>query len=412
MNDAPFARLESRYDVVVAGARCAGAATAMLLARAGLRVLMVDPTPPTRDTLSTHALMRGGVLQLHRWGLLGEVVAAGTPKIAATVFDYDGDEIEIPIAPKDGVDGLYAPRRMVLDPILNQTAVRDGVHAAYGVRVADLVRATSGRVTGVELSARDGTTRTVTADLVVGADGKNSTIARLVEAPVERTGRHTSATIYGYVRTTAALACRYRWGFAAGRGEPGVSMGVIPTNQGETCVFAAMPPEVFRRAGRHGMTELYLATLARMDGRLAARLRRSSDQLRTRGFAGQFGSVRVPSGAGWALVGDAGLFRDPATAHGISDAFRDAETLARAWVAEGDGGLARYHETRNATSTGLFETTDRIAGGGWDLDELGTLHHTLSRQMNVGVELIRSWDASPSGAAATPASASTAASAA
>jgi 2-polyprenyl-6-methoxyphenol hydroxylase-like FAD-dependent oxidoreductase len=395
MNDTPFARMRSRYDVVVAGARCAGAATAMLMARAGLRVLMVDPTPPARDTLSTHALMRGGVLQLRRWGVLPEVVAAGTPKITSTVFDYGRDQIAIPIAPKDGVDGLYAPRRMVLDPILAQAAEREGVHVAYGVRLADLARSPSGRVVGVRLAGRDGATADVAADLVVGADGKNSSVARLVAAPLEVTAAHTSATIYGYVRSTAALSCRYRWGFAAGRGEPGVSMGIIPTNHGQTCVFASMAPEVFKRAGRLGMSELYLSTLARMDGRLAARLRGSIDQVHTRGFAGRLGTVRTPHGPGWALVGDAGLFRDPATAHGITDAFRDAETLVRGWVESGDAGLARYHEARNDVSLGLFETTDRIAGGGWSTEELGALHHGLSRQMNLGVELIRGWGALP-----------------
>ncbi len=395
MTDSPFARMRDRYDVVVAGARCAGAATAMLLARAGLRVLMVDPSPPTRDTLSTHALMRGGVLQLHRWGLLPEVVAAGTPRIVATVFDYGGHQIEIPIAPKDGVEGLYAPRRVVLDPILNQAAVQAGVDVVYGVRVADLARSPSGRVVGVRLAGRAGASADVGAELVVGADGKNSTVARLVGAPVERTSEHTSATIYGYVRTTADLACRYRWGFAAGRGEPGVSMGIIPTNQGETCLFAAMSPEVFARAGRHGMIELYLTTLGRMDGELASRLRAGADQLRTRAFAGRLGSVRTPHGPGWALVGDAGLFRDPATAHGISDAFRDAEALARGWIRDGDAGLARYHEARNDVSLGLFETTDRIAGAEWSPAELGELHQTLSRQMNLGVELIRGWGPMP-----------------
>jgi 2-polyprenyl-6-methoxyphenol hydroxylase-like FAD-dependent oxidoreductase len=399
MIETPFTRMHDRYDVVVAGARCAGAATAMLMARAGLRVLMVDPAPPTRDTLSTHALMRGGVLQLHRWGLLSEVVAAGTPRIGATVFDYGEHEIEIPIAPKDGVDGLYAPRRVVLDPILNQAAVREGVHVAYGVRVADLARSPAGRVVGVRLAGRDRTTADVGADLVVGADGKNSSVATLAGAPIERMAEHTSATVYGYVRTTADLACRYRWSFAAGRGAPGVSMGIIPTNQGETCVFASMAPEVFQRAGRHGMSELYLSTLARMNGALAARLREVADQVRTRGFAGQLGVVRKPYGPGWALVGDAGLFRDPATAHGITDAFRDAETLVRAWVEDGGAGLARYHEARDATSLGLFETTDRIAGGGWSPDELGALHHALSRQMNLGVELIRAWGALPDVAA-------------
>ena len=119
-----------RYDVVVAGARVAGASTAMLLARQGLRVLVVDPIPATRDVLSTHALMRGAVMQLHRWGLLDAVRAAGTPTIEATTFHYGPDSITVPIKPRDGIDGLFAPRRTVLDPILLEAARSSGADAA------------------------------------------------------------------------------------------------------------------------------------------------------------------------------------------------------------------------------------------------------------------------------------------
>ena len=83
----------SEYDVVVVGARCAGSATAMLLARAGMRVLLLDRTHPGHDTLSTHALMRAGVVQLDRWGVLPRILAAGTPPVTATTFHYpDGAE--------------------------------------------------------------------------------------------------------------------------------------------------------------------------------------------------------------------------------------------------------------------------------------------------------------------------------
>src|SRR5580765_7038404 len=105
----------SRYDVVVIGARCAGAATAMLLARAGHRVLVVDRGRYGTDTLSTHALMRGAVVQLHRWGVLPAVIAAGTPPVRQATFFYGEEAVPVPIAPRDGIDALYAPRRQVLD---------------------------------------------------------------------------------------------------------------------------------------------------------------------------------------------------------------------------------------------------------------------------------------------------------
>src|SRR5580765_1213789 len=127
----------SRYDVVVVGARPAGAATAMLLARAGLRVLVVDRGRYGTDTLSTHALMRGGVLQLHRWGVLDAVVGAGTPPVRRTTFRYGGEEIVIPIKASHGVDALYAPRRTVLDRLLVDAAVEAGAEVRYGVAVVD-----------------------------------------------------------------------------------------------------------------------------------------------------------------------------------------------------------------------------------------------------------------------------------
>ena len=144
----------SRPDVVVVGARAAGAATAMLLARAGLRVVVVDRGRYGADTLSTHALMRGAVVQLHRWGLLDRIIAAGTPPIRRTTFRYANDEIVIPIKPSHGVDALYAPRRTVFDPILVDAAVAAGAEVRYGLTVTGIRRDRRGRVTGVV--GRDG----------------------------------------------------------------------------------------------------------------------------------------------------------------------------------------------------------------------------------------------------------------
>src|SRR5690349_10820495 len=105
----------SNFDVLVVGARCAGAATAMLMARCGLRVLVIDRGHYASDTLSTHALMRGGVVQLHRWGLLPRIVAAGTPAVRSTVFHYGDEVLEVGVRPRHGIEALYAPRRTLLD---------------------------------------------------------------------------------------------------------------------------------------------------------------------------------------------------------------------------------------------------------------------------------------------------------
>src|SRR5215207_1271312 len=131
--------MDPHYDVIVVGGCCAGAATAMLLARGGLNVLVLDAARAGTDTLSTHALMRGGVLQLRRWGLLDAVVAAGTPAIRHTQFSY-GDEVEtVDIRAGDGINALYAPRRTVLDPLLLGAAGSAGAEVRTATRVTGVL---------------------------------------------------------------------------------------------------------------------------------------------------------------------------------------------------------------------------------------------------------------------------------
>ena len=141
--------MDSHYDVIVVGGRCAGAATAMLLARGGLRVLVIEATQRGTDTLSTHALMRGGVLQLHRWGLLDSVVASGTPAIHATRFSYGDDDQTVEIRPGDGISALRAPRRTVLDALLLDSARAAGAEILSPARVTRLLT-DGGTVCGVE----------------------------------------------------------------------------------------------------------------------------------------------------------------------------------------------------------------------------------------------------------------------
>src|SRR3954463_6739390 len=157
-------------DVIVVGARAAGAATAMLLARAGLDVLVVERSRYGTDTLSTHALMRAGVMQLHRWGLLDAIVAAGTPPVRTSTFTYAGDAMRVPVKPLGGVEALYAPRRTVLDPVLVDAARAAGAVVEYSTSVTSLTRDERGRVVGVE--GRDPMGRPVRheARWVVGAD--------------------------------------------------------------------------------------------------------------------------------------------------------------------------------------------------------------------------------------------------
>src|SRR5262245_53570458 len=160
----------------------------MLHARAGHRVLVVDRGRYGTDTLSTHALMRGAILQLHRWNVLPAVIAAGTPPVRQATFFYGAESISVPIKPRDGVDALYAPRRHLLDRLVVDAATDAGADVVYGMRLKALQRSQTGRVTGVVLEDDSGAVHHVSARMVIGADGLHSTVARLAGARVYRAG--------------------------------------------------------------------------------------------------------------------------------------------------------------------------------------------------------------------------------
>lgn len=380
--------LQRDYDAVVVGARCAGASTALLLARAGKRVLLVDRDREGADTLSTHALMRAGVLQLHRWGILPAVVASGAPPVRAATFHYGDEAVPVTIAPRDGVDALYAPRRTVLDPLLVSAAREAGAQVEFGLAAAALVRGETRRVEGVVVTRPGGAPVVVGAGIVIGADGLRSRVARLVSAPAERVGASASAVLYGHWRHLPVDG--YHWHYLSG-----ASAGAIPTNDGATCLFVAFPAHRFREALADGLDASYRRLLAEAAPALAARLPAASLDGRIRAFPGEPGVLRRAWGPGWALVGDAGYFRDPLTAHGMTDALRDAELLARAVIRGGDPALAGYQSVRDAAATAFFEATDRVASFEWDLDTLRGLHRTLAKQMAAETDLVRSLDGGP-----------------
>jgi len=371
--------------VIVAGARCAGASSAMLLARAGLRVLVVDPARRGSDTLSTHALMRGAVLQLHRWGLLEAVRASGAPAIRETTFHYGPETIRIPIKERDGVAELRAPRRSVLDVLLVDAASAAGACVVHGQSVVDLIRDPEGRVRGARIAGGDRRVVEVEADLVIGADGIRSRVARILDLQPVKTASHATASIYGYWRDLGLDG--YHWYYDAG-----ASVGSIPTNDGETCVFASVPQGRFAASRGRDLEALYHRALRDVSTDLARRVARSQGPGKLRAFAGQAGFLRPATGPGWALVGDAGYFRDPITAHGITDALREAEFLARAVTQGSAGALSAYREERDERVRGLFEITDEIASFEWDMQQVKEQHLVLAREMNSLVDATSALD--------------------
>lgn len=361
------------FDVIVVGARCAGAATALNLAKGGARVLVIERDAPGTDTLSTHAIMRTGVMLLERWGVLPGIIAAGTPVIRRTIFQYGSETVDVAIKPQGGAEGLYAPRRQLLDGLLARAAAAAGAEIFYGATLTGLRRNHAGRVTGIELRDAAGLSRNLTCDLVVGADGRASAVADLAGAHAYVTSQHASAAIYGYFKTVPSDG--YRWIF-----RPGLSAGVIPTNDGRSCIFASAERSRFASL-LGGDPQAALSSFFADDASEIAAVIAEGPAERMRRFTGAKGFLRRSYGPGWALVGDAGYFKDPATAHGITDALRDADALARATLSGRPGAMAGYQKTRDALSRHLFQITDRIASHNWTMDELRSLHFQLHTEM-------------------------------
>jgi menaquinone-9 beta-reductase len=365
------------YDAVIVGARPAGAATALLLARRGHRVVVLDRAKPGSDTLSTHALMRAGVLQLERWGLLDRVVTAGTPPIGRVSFRY-GDQ-HVPI---DLTAPLYAPRRTVLDPVIAEAAQDAGADVRFGVRAHHLLTDHDGRVRGVSATTRSGDTIDLAAEVTIGADGPRSLVAREVGAPFTRRGRAASSFIYGYVEGLRTDRDGIEWWYG-----PGVSAGMIPTNDGRHCVFVGAPAQRFADELRFDLDASFSRILAEVSPDVLNRVSATRRVGPLRGFPGVPGWLRRPYGDGWALVGDAGYFKDPQTAHGLADALRDAELLARA-LHDGTSGrrsptkaLADYARVRDDLSRTLFDASEAVARFDWTYDQLAAQHRAMSAAM-------------------------------
>jgi flavin-dependent dehydrogenase len=381
------------YDAIVVGARVAGAATAMLLARRGRRVLLVDRRRPGSDTLSTHALMRAGVLQLKRWGLLDAVIASGAPAIRKNILHY-GDVVDpIEIKPKAGVDALYAPRRTVLDTLLVDAAEASGVEVRFGVTVDGLCVDAQGRIAGIAARDASGTRFEAAARFTVGADGIRSVVALGAGAPVLHRGTGASAVVYGYFEGSG-LPTEFEFSYRTG-----ASAGFIPTNDGQVCVWAGASSARWLAELRNEPDMGFARMLAAAEPAAVERVEAARLVGRLHGFAGEVSYLRQPWGPGWALVGDASHFKDPISSHGITDALRDAELLAIAIDEAMTGGgtretsaLERYHETRDRLSLRMHAASDAVARYDWTTETVRDLLIQMAKAMGDEVELLSKLD--------------------
>lgn len=364
--------MSAHRDIVIVGGRVAGAATALLLARRGHQVLVVDRVNPVSDTLSTHALMRTGVLQLQRWGVLDGIVERGTPPIDRITLGFGHRRVGFALREEYGVGSLYAPRRQVLDSELLEAAVREGAEFRSATRALDITRDPGGRVDGVVLDTGR-SSFTMKTRFVVGADGMRSRIADAVGSLTYASHRPTNSLIYGYYEGVDASGYEFQF-------TPGVNVGLIPTNGGLVNVFAG-----YRKGSFDGDTEsVFRSVLEHGSPEMSARVSAGSRIGRFRRSPGVPGFIRTPSGPGWALVGDAGFTKDPISAHGISDALRDAELAAEAIgrsledpPAEA-AALAGYQAIRDRFALPLYHESRKLAAFGWDAEEASARLRTLS----------------------------------
>src|SRR5688572_24069985 len=338
------------YDAIVVGARCAGAPTAMLLARSGRRVLLLERTAFPRDTLSTHYIHQSGVARLARWGLLDRLAATGCPPIRRYRFDVGPFALTGSPPPIDGIDAAYSPRRHVLDTLLAEAAAEAGAEVRHGATVSGL-QMEDGRVTGVR-----GPGFAERARVVIGADGRNSTVAREARAEtVEDRGTLTCAYYSYWTGVPLDGVELYP--------RPGRMIVTSPTHDGRNVVIVLWPQAEFE-AVRADIEGAFSDAVALAPG-LAERLRGGTRAEPFRGTRLLPNHFRAPAGPGWALAGDAGHHKDPILALGIGDAFRDADQLAEAVDRGLDGDLdeelASYGERREALARPGFESTLEFA---------------------------------------------------
>jgi 2-polyprenyl-6-methoxyphenol hydroxylase-like FAD-dependent oxidoreductase len=363
------------YDVIVVGARVAGAPTAMLLARCGHRVLMVDRAEVGSDTTSTHTILRMGMLQLKRWGLADRLVDTGPPPIQRVTLGFGDELIGIDLSDDFGIDTLYAPRRTVLDPLLVDAAVEAGVDLMAPARLIDLIWSEQ-RVAGVTLDV-DGEEVEASARFVVGADGMWSRTAQLARARTYRSYPPENATYYAYYE---GLETDGVWFHFA----PGVTAGLIPTNDGHTCVYVGWPKSrigEFRTEPERAFVRQAGSGHRMLSEAIIGASRVSSFRGMPQGLPG---FLKQAWGPGWALVGDAGYTKDSISAHGISDALRDAELCARAIDAAlvepstERHAMIGYHASRDRLSLRMLEKSSRLGSYDWSVEDASDLMRDIS----------------------------------
>jgi flavin-dependent dehydrogenase len=316
----------------------------MLLARQGHNVLVVDRDSFPSDTLSTSFFQDDASAALDRWGLYERLLGTGVPTMSMTFTLGPG---LISVSPPNQYQPI-APRRTYLDKLLVDAARESGAEVREKFSVQEILKDASGRVTGIRGRGSDGNSVVEEARVVVGADGRNSLLARNVEAEEYHVVEPTTCGYYSYFDGDrgegAELFYNGRHAFFA-----------FPTHDGQTCFAAEAPFEAWAEFKADPETYLF----EKMKEHAPALFERADGAKRAEtmyGMQGRRAFFRTPYGNGWALVGDAGYLKDPITGAGCNDAFRDAQLLSdglHAWLngnEEFEQAMAAYQQHRDAVA--------------------------------------------------------------
>jgi 2-polyprenyl-6-methoxyphenol hydroxylase-like FAD-dependent oxidoreductase len=343
--------MEQTYDAIIIGARCAGAPTAMLLAKKGFKVLLVDKSEFPSDTISTHVVMPPGTAMLKKWGLLDKVMETGCPPIRDMALDIGPFTLRGRPPVPDGLEWFIAPRRHRLDKILLDAAIEAGAEVRTDCPVEEITM-NNNKIDGIRFRTKNGSPLTEKAKIIIGADGRNSIVARKV-----------NANTYNEI---PPLTCWYYtyWSGIPDDGlvlyiRPERAMAKIPTNNGLTCVVIIWPAKQLHEV-RSDIEKNYFRSLEMIPDLFEA-VKNGKREERYTGMSDLPNFYRKSYGQGWALVGDAGYHKDPISTYGISDAFLGAELLTEALGAGLSGAepienaLARYEHTRDESTMPMYQ---------------------------------------------------------
>jgi len=348
--------MTSSFDVIVVGARCAGSPTGMLLARKGYRVLVVDRATFPSDTISTHVVHPRAVAALARWGLIERLKATGCPPIHTYTFDFGPFTISGSPGTADSPVS-YCPRRTVLDKLLIDAASEAGAEIREAFTVEELL-VEDGRVSGIKGRSRSGATVAERARVVIGADGRYSVVAAAVH-PLQYNEKPQLLSAYYTYWSNLPIDGRFDTYV-----RPYRAFAAAPTHGGLTLTVGGWPYSEFEANKKD--VERHFLKMFELVPEFAERVRGARREAPIAGAA-VLNYFRKPFGPGWMLVGDAGYNRDPVTAQGISDAFRDAEQCAAALDAAFSGVrlfdevMNAYQRDRDEQVISMYEFTCQLA---------------------------------------------------